>query len=86
MISRSGEWGEVAVFCYNKICTCSDRAIGKNIIVWIMVDDLEVLLGSDTQQRATSEFYTIHQAGKFLPTLPPAKPGNDFLVFQKYPG
>lgn len=46
MVSGGGEWCEVAVLRYDVVCARGDRAIGENIVVRVVVDDLEMVLGS----------------------------------------
>ena len=86
MVSGGGEWGEVAVLGDDVVRACGDCAIGDFVVVGVVVDDLEVIMGSDPQERSGGEFHIIHQAGGFVPMLAPAHAGNDFFVFKENPG
>lgn len=83
MVSGSGEWGEVAVVGDNVIGTCGDRAVGENVVVWVVVDDLEMVVGSDPQDGSGGEFHVVHQSGELVPMLAPAHAGDDFFVFEE---
>ena len=85
-VSGSGEWGEVAVLGDDVFRASGDRAIGENIVVGVVIDDLEVIMGSDPQECSGGEFHLVHQAGEFVPMLAPAHSGDDFFVFKKNPG
>lgn len=63
-----------------------DRAICENIVIGVVADDLEVIMGSHPKECSGGEFHVVHQAGEFLPVFAPAQPGDNFLVFQEYRG
>lgn len=86
MISGGGEWIEVVVFRDDEIRACGDRAVGENVVIRVVADDLEVVFRSHPLERSGGEFHVVHQEGEFPPAFATAHPGDHFLVFQEYRG
>ncbi len=83
MVSSGGERGEVTVLGDNVVRACGDRAVGENIVVGVVIDDLEVVVRSDPQEGSGREFHVVHQAGELAPMLASAHSGDHFFVFEE---
>ena len=86
MVSGGGERGEVAILRDDVVRACGDRAIGENVVVRVVVDDLEMVVRSDPQEGSGGEFHIFHQPCELVPRLASAHAGDDFFVFLENPG
>lgn len=77
-----GQWAKMTIFGDHEISMCSDGAISKSIVVWILRYRAETKSGIDPQYRVVQAAHLIEQLFYFAPVTCTTQFHANFVILQ----